>query len=49
MSTRRGFLLDLLFPPRCVFCKGILKSGENGLCAHCQSELPWITGEAAEQ
>ena len=49
MSARRGFLLDLLFPPRCVFCKGILKSGENGLCAQCQSELPWITGQAAEQ
>lgn len=49
MSGRRGFLLDLLFPPRCVFCKGILKRGESGLCAHCQSELPWIVGQAAEQ
>ncbi len=49
MSGRRGVLLDLLFPPRCVFCKSILKRGENGLCDHCQSELPWIVGQAAEQ
>ncbi len=49
MSGRRGVLLDLLFPPRCVFCKSILKRGETGLCAQCQSELPWIVGQAAEQ
>lgn len=49
MSGRRGVLLDLLFPPRCVFCKHILKRGETGLCSHCQSELPWIVGQAAEQ
>lgn len=49
MSGRRGVLLDLLFPPRCVFCKSILKRGETGLCARCQSELPWIMGQAAEQ
>lgn len=49
MSGPGGFLLDLLFPPRCVFCKSILKRGENGLCTHCQSELPWIVGQAAEQ
>ena len=49
MSGPFGILLDLLFPPRCVFCKGILKQGEHGLCARCQNELPWIVGQAAEQ
>lgn len=49
MSGPLGILLDLLFPPRCVFCRRILNRGENGLCAHCQSELPWIVGQAAEQ
>lgn len=49
MSGRRGSLLDLLFPPRCAFCGGILKRGEDGLCARCQNELPWIAGQAAEQ
>lgn len=42
-------ILDLLFPPRCVFCKGILKSGESGICNECQAKLPWITGREAEQ
>lgn len=44
-----GILLDLLFPPRCIFCRSILKQGECGICAHCQKELPWITGEEANQ
>lgn len=42
-------LLDLLFPPKCVFCQSILKQGEHGHCAKCQSNLPWIVGQAAEQ
>lgn len=41
--------LDLLFPPRCVFCRDILKHDKNGLCAACQNKLPWIVGPAAEQ
>lgn len=50
MSSRAvKFLLDLLFPPRCVFCGKLLRKGEDGLCAVCQRELPWITGRAAEQ
>lgn len=42
-------ILDLLFPPRCVFCGAILKSGESGICNDCQAKLPWIEGRAAEQ
>jgi ComF family protein len=49
MSGPLGFVLDLLFPPRCVFCTRLLKSGELGLCDRCQRELPWIEGLAAEQ
>jgi exodeoxyribonuclease V alpha subunit len=49
MSGPLGFVLDLLFPPRCVFCTRLLKSGERGLCGRCQRELPWIEGLAAEQ
>ena len=50
MSFRFGtWLLDLLFPPRCVFCQTLLKQGETGFCSRCQTELPWITGQAAEQ
>ena len=43
------FILDILFPPRCVFCGKILKTGEVGLCDHCQLNLPWLGGQAAEQ
>lgn len=37
------FLLDLLFPPKCVFCHKLLKTGEHGFCAHCQTSLPWTS------
>lgn len=49
MSKLFSVLLDLLFPPKCVFCRKLLKRGERDLCAFCQKELPWITGSAAEQ
>lgn len=42
-------VLDLLFPPRCVFCQKLLKTGEQGICSHCQTEVPWIVGKDAEQ
>ena len=41
--------LDLLFPPRCVFCRSLMKHDKNGICESCQSKLPWIIGSAAEQ
>lgn len=34
-------LLDLLFPPKCAFCGGLLEDGEEGMCAHCRQTLPW--------
>ncbi len=49
MSGPVEWLLDLLFPPKCVFCGRVLASGEAGLCARCQAELPWLEGAAAEQ
>lgn len=42
-------LLDLLLPPKCPFCGALLARGEDGLCAKCQSELPWLQGPAAER
>ena len=32
-------LFDLLFPPRCAFCKRILKSGEKGMCVKCSDSI----------
>ena len=47
MNGPLGFVLDLLFPAKCVFCGKVLDTGEDGLCARCQRELPWlIDGEA---
>lgn len=34
-------LLDLLFPPRCAFCGGLLRERDGGLCPQCQPTLPW--------
>lgn len=44
-----GVLLDLIFPPRCVFCGKLLHTGEKDICAHCQSALPWLAAGEAEQ
>ena len=37
------FLMELLFPPKCVLCRRLLKNGELDLCAACRvdgSEYP---------
>lgn len=39
-------LLDLLFPPRCPFCRGVVKE-EGTLCPQCQTSLPWRAGRRA--
>ena len=39
-----GFLsavLDLLYPPRCVFCRRIVRSGESRVCPDCARTLPY--------
>ena len=42
-------LSDLLFPPRCPFCRRILRDGEEHLCRECRETLPWTRGAAREQ
>ena len=42
-------LLDLIFPPKCVFCKKLLRKGETDLCSRCQEHLPWCVGPEAER
>lgn len=39
-------LMDLLFPPRCPFCRKLLKKGEDGLCQKCAEGLPYTEGAA---
>ena len=42
-------LLDLLFPPRCPFCRAILKEQEKLLCSACREKLPWVPKTAQRQ
>jgi ComF family protein len=37
-------VLDFLFPPRCVFCRKILKNSEHEMCDECQKQLPYTNG-----
>lgn len=41
-------ILDLLFPPKCTFCRKILKDGESEICAACEKGLPYTKGAAAQ-
>ena len=42
MSRPVQILLDLLFPPKCVFCGKLLRPGEREVCAGCAQGLPWL-------
>lgn len=45
----KPFLLDLLFPPKCTFCGGLLERSGLLMCPDCQRSLPWLEGPAAEK
>lgn len=38
------WLLDLIYPPKCVFCGRLLRSGETDLCGKCRHSLPDFDG-----
>lgn len=37
-----GWLLDWIFPPKCIFCGALLDDGVVDVCPSCQKEMPWI-------
>ena len=37
---KKSWLLDFLFPPKCVFCQGLLQEQEEHICKACLSTLP---------
>ena len=39
LETLWNGFLDLLFPPKCPFCKTVLT--RPGICGDCAAELPW--------
>lgn len=38
-------ILDLVFPPKCVFCAAILDSSAEKLCSGCEKKLPRFRNE----
>ena len=45
MSLREK-VLDLVFPPKCPFCRRVLEDPGAPVCPACVSELPWLEGGA---
>ncbi len=43
MSGFFSKLLDLMFPPRCTFCRSLLKKDERHICARCMKNLPYTS------
>lgn len=33
-------VLELLFPPKCVFCRSLMENGNGRICPRCRRELP---------
>jgi len=42
-------LLDLLFPPKCVFCARVLNKGDDGLCGKCTESLPFADNRGEQK
>ena len=38
----KDHILDLFFPPRCIFCGTVLSHGSGNLCAVCEKNLPFV-------
>ena len=42
-----AWFLDLLYPPKCVFCRQLLADGEREICNACRLSLPVFSGKLA--
>lgn len=43
------WLLDLIYPPRCAFCRRLLSGREKGLCRFCRPKLPYVPADGQVQ
>jgi len=43
------FLLDLLYPPRCAFCRRLVPAKQRGLCRSCGGKLPYVPADGQRQ
>ncbi len=45
-----GYLLDWIYPPRCIFCRDLIPLYEKrGVCGSCEPDLPWVVGCTCEK
>jgi len=42
-------LLDLFFPPKCVFCARVLNKGDDGWCGKCTESLPFADNNGEQK
>ena len=43
------WILDLIYPPRCAFCRRLLPDGVKGVCRFCESKLPFVPPDGQVQ
>ena len=36
-----SWMLDLLFPPKCIFCRQLMQEKDKLICEKCEKELPY--------
>ena len=48
MKRLLSWLLDLLYPPKCVICRRLLETGEKDICPDCMESLPNFEGPAPQ-
>ncbi|MGE4284670.1 MAG: double zinc ribbon domain-containing protein, partial [Clostridia bacterium] len=49
-KSSRSYILDLIYPPKCIFCNTILSPGtELEICDSCYERIPFIQGKACSQ
>lgn len=47
LKKTANFVLDIFYPPKCIFCRSIIKEG--WICDKCRATLPYVTGDALVQ
>ena len=40
MKKITDYILDLLYPPRCCFCRKVVERDVHGICSRCREKLP---------
>ena len=43
------WLLDLIYPPRCAFCRRLLSGREKGVSRFCRPKLPYVPADGQVQ